>query len=133
LDDAFFIEGLHDILRLNPTQHQVNLLAAYCAMMGRAAPVACPDATRTRDRIAACAEWIVRDHLTEVHPLVWAHAAAGFDNGLRVRSPRRFAADGLRDALGFIAGIFDPEIAAGRHIVFTPDGPITDQATKPRS
>ena len=132
LDVAFFTEGLQDILRLNPSQHQVNLLAAFCAMMGRAAPVASPDAARTRDRIADCAGWIVRDHLTEVHPLVWAHAAAGFDNSLRVPSPRRFAADGLRDALGIITGIFDPEIAAGRHIVFTPEGPIIDQASKPR-
>lgn len=126
LDVDFFIEGLQDILTRLSDQHTVNMLAAYCAhtVGGRRTGHAKADAVRTR--IASCAHWIVRNHLIELHPLIWAHAAAGFDNGLRVPSPRRFAAAGQQSALQVIAELFQNEIADGRRIIFTAEGPVAE-------
>ena len=52
-------------------------------------------------------------------------AARGFDNNLRVRCPDRFAASGEADALRIIGNLFRRDIAAGKPVVFTEDGPIT--------
>lgn len=124
LDVAFFIEGLHDILNRRDDPHTVNLLAAYCAnTMGQA--VSGNDAAdQNRSQIAACAAWIVRNHLTELHPMIWAHAAQGFDNNLRIRSATRFAAAGQADAMRFLTSMFQGEIADGKQIVFTKEGPV---------
>jgi hypothetical protein len=132
LDLEFFIEGLHDIVQRDASQHTVNLLAAYCAHTIGPTQSDNVEASIARCEIAKAAQWIVRDHLTELHPLIWAHAAAGFDNNLRIPSARRFAASGLSDSLRFIAGLFDADIARGRHIVFTADGPVTDDGTRVR-
>lgn len=126
LDTAFFIEGLHDILERLPDQHTTNLLAAFCAHRLGAGDTGVAEADAARARIANCAGWIVRNHMTELHPLIWAHAAAGFANNVNVTSPRRFAAKGQRDALNLIARLFHREIAQGRRIIFTADGPVAE-------
>jgi hypothetical protein len=126
LDADFFIEGLEDILERRPDQHTVNTLAAFCAHTIGAQRTGQPRADAVRTRIAECSHWIVRKHLVELHPLIWAHAAAGFDNNLPVPSPRRFAATGQRDALRVIAGLFKNEIAQGRRIIFTAEGPVAE-------
>lgn len=132
LDVDFFVEGLRDIVTVNPCQHQVNLLAAYSANAQRVRFAEHPRAHRICRRIAGCLDWLVRHHLTEVHALIWGHAASGFDNNLRVPSPHDLATTGLNDALDFIAGVFAPEIAAGQHITFTPQGPtFTSQDPTP--
>lgn len=124
LDLPFFIEGLRDIVRRRPEPHTVNLLAAYCANTMGQAYSGNDAADHTRAQIASCADWLVRAHLTELHPMIWAHAAQGFANNLRVSSASRFAAAGQDDALRIIAGLFKREIADGKHIVFTDDGPV---------
>lgn len=124
LDVEFFIEGLEDILNRMTDQHTTNILAAFCAHTLGGHRTGEPGADAVRARIADCAHWIVRKHMTELHPLIWAHAAAGFDNNLRVPSPRRFAAAGRQYALRVIATLFRREIADGRQIVFTPEGPV---------
>ena len=126
LDADFFIEGLQDILDRMTDQHTANTLAAFCAHTIGAHRTGHPRADATRARIAECAHWIVRNHLTELHPLIWAHAAAGFDNGLRVPSPRRFEATGQQNALRVIATLFQNEIADGRRIIFTAEGPVAE-------
>lgn len=126
LDADFFIEGLQDILTRMTDQHTVNVLAAFCAHTVGAHRTGYAKADAVRARIAACAHWIVRNHLIELHPLIWAHAAAGFDNGLRVPSPRRFAAAGQQNALRVIATLFQKEIADGRRIIFTAEGPVAE-------
>lgn len=126
LDVEFFIEGLEDILDRMTDQHTTNILAAFCAHTLGGHRTGNPKADAVRTRIADCAHWIVRKHMTELHPLIWAHAAAGFDNNLQVPSPRRFAAAGRQYALGVIATLFRREIADGRQIVFTPDGPVAE-------
>ncbi|KEJ89378.1 hypothetical protein [Sulfitobacter donghicola] len=125
LDLPFFIEGLRDIVNHRPEPHTVNLLAAYCANTIGQAFSGNDAADANRALIAECADWIVREHLTELHPMIWAHAAQGFANNLRVASASRFAAAGQEDALRIIAGLFKREIAAGQRIVFTDQGPTS--------
>ena len=60
--------------------------------------------------------------------MIWAHAARGFDNSLRVRSLERFAASGQADALRIIGNLFRRDIAAGNRVIFTEDGPVTEPA-----
>lgn len=128
LDVAFFVDGLRDILARTTDQYTVNLLAAYCAnTMGNSAG-GNDEADQVRSQIADCAKWIIRKHMTELHPMLWAHAARGFDNNLRVRCPDRFAASGEADALRIIGTLFRRDIAAGKRVVFTEDGPITQPA-----
>lgn len=128
LDLPFFIEGLRDIVTRRPDPHTVNLLASYCANTIGQAFSGNDDADHIRSQIAACADWLVREHLTELHPMIWAHAAQGFANNLRVSSPSRFAAAGQDDALRIIAGLFKREIAEGKRIVFTETGPVAKAA-----
>lgn len=125
LDLDFFIEGLRDILRFSHDQFIVNYLAAYCANTMGDAPTGHDEADYIRARIAEEAVWIVRDHLRELHPVIWAHAARGFDNTLRVRCRDRFAASGYADALRYLSDVFRRELAAGKRVVFTPEGPQT--------
>tara|TARA_R110002049_G_scaffold23545_2_gene83222 strand:- start:33237 stop:34529 length:1293 start_codon:yes stop_codon:yes gene_type:complete len=124
LDLPFFIEGLHDILARSPDAYTTNLLAAYCANSIGQAMSGNDEADQVRSQIADCARWIVREHMTELHPMLWAHAARGFDNNLRVHSPSRFAASGRDDAMRIITSLFQREIAAGKRIVFTDTGPV---------
>ena len=123
LDLPFFIEGLRDILARNPDPYTVNLLAAYCANAIGQTYSGNDEADQNRAQIADCARWIVREHLTELHPMIWAHAARGFDNNLRISSLKRFAASGRDDAMRIITGLFQREIEAGKQIVFTDTGP----------
>lgn len=125
LDVAFFLEGIDDILRRVPNQHVANLLAAYCANFGAEGRAKREALHPTRRRIAACADWIVRDYMTELHPMIWAHAEAGFGNESRGHSARSFAASGRTSAHRIITNLFKREIAAGQCIVFTADGPVT--------
>jgi hypothetical protein len=128
LDMPFFIEGIRDIVTRRPDAHTVNLLAAYCANTMGQAFSGNDDADHIRAQIASCADWIVREHLTELHPMIWAHAAQGFANNLRVASSVRFAAAGQDDALRIISAMFKSEISQGNRIVFTEDGPVATPA-----
>ena len=123
LDMPFFIEGMRDILARRPDPQTANLLAAYCANNHGQAHTGVDQADQNHAAIADCADWIVREHLTELHPMIWAHAAQGFDNNLRVRSAERFAAAGQADAMRFLTELFKGEIDAGKRIVFTEKGP----------
>lgn len=127
VDAEFFIDGLHDIVAARPDQAMVNLLAAYCSValqhdLGQNSVSDLP-----RMQIADCAKWLIRDHLTELHPMIWAHAADGFDNNSRVTSLARFAARGRADALQVIADQFRDDIERGLRVTFTPNGPELHQ------
>ncbi len=122
IDLDFFLDGMHDILRNTRDQHIVNLLAAYCANTMGATPTGHDEADYVRAQIADAGRWIVREHLKELHPMLWAHAARGFDNALRVRCPDRFAASGYADALRYLTDMFRRELASGKRIVFTENG-----------
>lgn len=124
LDIDFFVEGLRDILSRRPDPYTANLLAAYCANTVGQTVSGNDEANKNRTAIGKCAGWIVRDYLTELHPLIWAHAARGFDNNLRVASADRFAASGRDDAMRLITSFFSAEIEAGKRIIFTDTGPV---------
>jgi hypothetical protein len=128
VDTAFFIQGMHDILAARPEQEMVNLLAAYCAVAIRQDQGESTAADLARMQIADCADWLIRDYLTEIHPLVWAHALEGFDNNARVTSVNRFAARGRQFAIQAIGDLFRDEIELGIHVTFTCDGPQLDAA-----
>ncbi|MFD2856744.1 hypothetical protein ACFSZS_21065 [Seohaeicola zhoushanensis] len=68
--------------------------------------------------------------MTEVHPLIWAHASDGFDNNARVTSVNRFAARGRDFALRVIADLFSDEIGRGYKVTFTDKGLHLDRRAK---
>lgn len=122
VDTRFFLDGLRDIVQADASQEMINLLAAYCTVtlpkgLGRDLQADMP-----RLRIAEAAAWLIRGHLKELHPLVWAHAAEGFDNSARIRSVSRFAASGHAGALTAIATQFRKEIEGGQKVAFTEQG-----------
>ncbi|MBO9450190.1 hypothetical protein J7426_08000 [Tropicibacter sp. R16_0] len=123
VDVGFFVDGLRDIIKARPEQEMVNLLAAYCAVALRNGMGLDEGADFVRAQICSNDRWLIRDHMTEIHPLIWAHAADGFDNNARITSPSRFAARGRADALHVIAHLFRDEIGRGLRVTFTPDGP----------
>lgn len=122
VDTAFFLDGLRDIVGICASQETTNLLTAYCAL---ALPQSQPEdqtSAEQRQSITAATDWLIREHLREIHPLIWAHAAEGFNNNAKVSSLRRFAARGQADALRLIAKALHHEISAGQKAVFTPAG-----------
>ncbi len=123
VDVEFFLEGIADIVARSSCQDRINLLSAYCSVSLKPRGKALPEAARVRAEISEAAGWLIRDHLREVHPMIWAHAGAGFDNDAQVRSVRQFAETGRKAALRAIADLFRDEIEAGKRVVFTPEGP----------
>ncbi len=123
VDVEFFIDGLRDIIKARPDQEMTNLLAAYCAVAVHHGTGANERADLNRIQIGECVKWLIRDHLKEVYPLIWAHATEGFDNTARITSISRFAARGRADALQAICEQFRDDIEAGRRITFTANGP----------
>ncbi|KUP93791.1 hypothetical protein [Tritonibacter horizontis] len=123
VDPQFFVDGFVDIVERAPNQDRINLLSAYCCISLRSAPHATPEANRLRQDIAEAADWLIRKHLREVQPMIWAHAAAGFDNDAQVASLRQFAERGKDAAFQAIAKLFRTEIEAGQRVVFTETGP----------
>jgi hypothetical protein len=122
LDVEYFLQGLHDILSNRPDQEMVNMLAAYCAITIKRGIGRNEKADAVRAQIHEAANWLIRDHLTELHPLIWAHAANGFNNAARVNSTERFAARGHRDALRAIGNLFSEELRSGMDVTFTSTG-----------
>lgn len=123
VDVSFFLDGLHDIVNTRPTQEMVNLLASYCSVALCNGLGLNENADLPRLQIAEAADWLIRDHLCELHPLIWAHAADNFDNNARITSASRFAARGHADALQIIADLFRDEIDRGQKVTFTAQGP----------
>ncbi len=121
LDPAFFIDGLRDILRLCPDQHTANLMAAFCAITMRSAGAGLAAGARTRAALHDCLTWILRDHLHELHPLIWTQAL--HCPGAGPLPPRRaLISEGRRTALRVIAAQYADDIARGHSIAFSPSG-----------
>ncbi|WP_428928557.1 hypothetical protein [Marinibacterium sp. SX1] len=123
VDLDFFIDGLHDIVAARPDQPMINMLTAYCSITLQQRLGFDSTADFTRTRISECARWLIRDHLTEVHPMIWAHAAEGADTAARVTSNSRFMLRGRTDALQAICDNFAEDILRGNRVRFTPKGP----------
>lgn len=125
MDLQLFLDGIADIVErgveADVDQETVNLLAAYClvTLKTRSASEA---AAATYDEITESAHWLVRNHLQELHPMVWAHAERGFANNIGVSSLRRFTDHGRQTAHAALATLFAAEIEAGQRVVFSPEG-----------
>ena len=123
VDLDFFVDGMHDIVAKRPDQSMINLLTAYCAVTLQQRQGFDSEADYARGRIADCARWLIREHLTEVHPLIWAGAVEGADTASRTTSLSRFAAQGRMDALQAICDSFAEDILRGHRVRFTDQGP----------
>lgn len=126
VDVDFFVDGIHDIVARRPDQEMVNLLASYCAVALRNGYGESPESDAPREAIAECAQWLVRDHLRELHPLVWAHAADGYNNANRVRSLSRFASRGKQTAIRALEDLFFEDRKHGFRLTFTSDGLVRE-------
>uniref|UniRef100_UPI00356B5AA4 hypothetical protein n=1 Tax=Shimia sp. TaxID=1954381 RepID=UPI00356B5AA4 len=125
VEAEYFLDGLGDILARRPDQYTANLLAAHLYKSWQI----------TRDRHRANGrhpdlaprlrtgfETLVRDHLRELHPLVWGHAEIGFENTARLISPQRLARKGHQTGLAAVAMPFLKSLQDGHAVQFSPDG-----------
>ncbi|MEP2425466.1 MAG: hypothetical protein ABJH99_05545 [Tateyamaria sp.] len=118
IEASLFIEGMRDILARSQDQHTANLLAAYCSVSIRAGYGSNDAADLVRYQLMKCADWIIRDHLTEIHPLVWARAGGRFDASDRAQAVQKLADRGRRDALDAISALFGDDFACGSGVAF---------------
>ncbi|MFP7673509.1 hypothetical protein ACG74X_09155 [Marivita sp. S0852] len=95
LNADLFCQGIRDILDRQNDQHSVNVFAAFT---GSALE---PDGVNqdARAKISGCFDWIVQDHLREIHPRVWYAAkgvwAARLDDRARIAKGRHRASAAL--------------------------------------
>jgi len=125
LDVPFFVDGMRDILTHRPDEHVANLWAAFCAVtLAQPRYDAAPIAPAVR-QVRSALDWILRDHLTEVHPLVWGIAARpGQASGTREDMARL----GRDFALARIARHFDRDLRRGMRVVWDSTGPHLERA-----
>lgn len=121
LDPAFFVDGLRDILRHRPDQHTVNLLAAFCAVTMRDRAEVPRTGRTAQGALHDCLTWILRDHMHELHPLIWTQALHR-PGAAPLPSRRALITEGRRTALRAIAAQFADDIAGGHSIAFSPAG-----------
>lgn len=125
LDVGFFIEGLRDILERRPDQHMANQIAAYCAITMSAEGTEGHN-HEARSKIYDCFDWVLSDHLRELHPLIWAQAAHGPDIAAALqtsKSPREALwRHGHKTARQIIAKHFHEDLTQGATITFSRHG-----------
>lgn len=126
VDTGFFIDGLRDILARKHDQHVINMMAAFCAISmapdhDRAARLTAV-AEQARQNLHDCTDWILAQHLQELHPLIWSQAL--LPPRLIPARPSRPAlvTKGRQAALRAIALRFADDIADGSSIAFSPSG-----------
>ncbi len=122
LDADRFIEGLRALLTHRPNQHLTNEIAALCALSmapGGAHPHAAEPA---RAALHGCLDWVLGQHLHELHPRLWA--GSDIHDSLSAPRPghRALVAMGRKRALECIAGFFADQMADGSSIAFSPVG-----------
>lgn len=122
MDTTAFIAGMRDILARRPDQSIVNELAAFCTLTLRPGQDLRGRAETARRTLHACQDWILREHLQELHPALWV---AERDTEIAPRSQagkRAVVTQGRLRALQSIAQHFAPELADGSTIAFSPAG-----------
>ncbi len=112
--------GFADILARRNDQHTANQLAAYCAVTLTADRF---HITADRARALAITEnldWILRQHLREIHPLVWGIASQAPDRPLPGLPD--VAKQGQTQALACIARHFERDLRRGGRVLAGPSG-----------
>jgi len=125
VDPAFFCDGLRAIAENRPDQHVINQLAAFCGLVmapGTEKPRLAPAQERARRAIHACLDWLVAEHLHELHPLVWTQALIGPGQSADLPPRRMLVQRGRQAALHAIAARFADEIAEGQTLAFSSAG-----------
>lgn len=125
LDAEFFAEGLRDIAARKRDQHIINMIAAFCAIT-MAPPSDGPGlsarAEGARAHLHECLDWVLQDHLQELHPLIWSQALLSPGQSPLMPSNRALVQKGRQTALRIIAERFASDIADGSSIAFSPAG-----------
>lgn len=125
LDAGFFIEGLENIIERKRDQHIINQFAAFCAIAmapSKRDKSLSPRARRTRAALHDCLDWLLSDHLQELHPLIWSQTLLAPGQAPVLPSRRALVVKGRQTALRIIATRFAGEIADGSSIAFSPHG-----------
>lgn len=124
LDPDLFIEGMENIIRQHKDQHIINQLTAFCAIaMAPKANGKEPAASAAaRLQLHECLDWLVTDHLHELHPLIWSQTLLAPAQVPALPSRRALVVKGRQTALRIIATRFAEEIADGSSLGFSPHG-----------
>ncbi len=123
VDTDRFSNGLRRILQHRPDQHVTNEIAVFCAIA-----MAPQDHDQNRTLAQKRAElhdnlnWVLSDHLAELHPILWSSDTRPPTAAPRNTVPRALVAQGRRTALRVIAHCFADQLADGSSIAFSPAG-----------
>lgn len=125
LDGDFFVDGLRDIVARRRDQHVINQLSAFCGIVmapktGKqrlSGPV-----EATRRQIHDCLDWLLENHLQELHPLIWSQTLLSPGLTPALPSRRALVAKGRQTALRVIAQRFAEDIEDGSSIAFSSSG-----------
>ncbi|MEM7075936.1 MAG: hypothetical protein AAF484_12665 [Pseudomonadota bacterium] len=124
IDAGFFIQGMRDILDRRDEPHVVNQLAAFCAIT--LAPSRdiqlTPHAQAASARIHGFLDHILRHHLSELHPLIWAQALLTSGQIDQLPPRRALVAKGNQVALRIIAARLADDIVAAGAVAFSRTG-----------
>ncbi|WP_294606664.1 hypothetical protein [Roseovarius sp.] len=125
LDCDFFIDGLRDIVSRKRDQHVINQLSAFCGivMTPRSGKARLPSGSEaTRARVHDCLDWLLENHLHELHPLIWSQTLLNPGLTPALPSRRALVAKGRQTALRVIAQRFSEDIEDGSSIAFSSSG-----------
>ncbi len=125
LDSEFFVDGLRDIVFRRRDQHVINQLSAFCGIVmapktGKDRLSSSLDAARRR--IHDCLDWLLENHLQELHPLIWSQTLLSPGLTPSLPSRRALVAKGRQTALRVIAQRFAEDISDGSSIAFSSSG-----------
>ena len=123
MDPDLFIEGMHHILQRRDDQHTANLFAAFCAVTMHNARLRSSEHQPQIDALRAAFDWILNEHLREVHPLVWALAERDSMTEEDLVYNEQLAEKGKGSAFRRIARHFETDIRNGARVVFGEKGP----------
>ena len=125
LEIEYFLDGVSDILTRVKDQHIANLMAAHLFRSWQISREQYYEDGLRQDLPPALRhgfDRVVREHLREIHPLIWGHAEIGFENTSRIISKDRLAQKGKEIALHAVAMPFLAGLQAGQTVYFTPEG-----------
>jgi hypothetical protein len=125
LDAEFFVDGLRDIVTRRRDQHVINQLSAFCGIV--MAPKTgkdrlSPSLNAARRRIHDCLDWLLENHLQELHPLIWSQTLLSPGLTPALPSRRALVVKGRQTALRVIAQRFAEDISDGSSIAFSSSG-----------
>lgn len=123
LDADMFVEGMHDILKRRPDQHTANTFAAFCAVSMHATRLNGSRYRKQLEILRNALDFVLADHLREVHPLIWALAEKDSLAEHDLVYNEALAEKGRGSAFRRIARHFESEIRNGAHVVFGEKGP----------